>query len=303
MSSIPDAILLEEKDPSRIVEADFHCCVEQSRKSNRHKTPSHRQLPLQMVPDQQTLPALPKRPTSRDSVPQSGPSPAPVFVSSDDVVSDSLSSPRFSPLNLRTFPLFHLRPRNRVTASPVSPQQQPMFSSQVLDLNLQHSDLALNMTFIEPNITDFEAFHRPRFDSTKFLDQKRVISFRLDLTECGDTPLSPFLKDLRSLSGSRGGVIMVEHTSETSSFILNDRPLANLEILHILDPNQTAPCIAHIPRDEPLLSINCRVCSVPVAEQFYVRRFSAIYCAGSSNPDRSSFGRQHRPLRISSWTS
>jgi transcription initiation factor TFIID subunit 1 len=189
-----------------------------------------------------------------------------------------------------------------------------------LDLNLQHSDPALNMVLIEPNLTDFETFHHPKFDPTPFLNRKLLVTFRMeyDVGETGEAAVSPFLKDLRSLSGRRGGVIVVEHTSEASPFIINvgmasrlitywhkatpsDRPKDNLENLHILEPDQIAPFIAQIPRNEAIPSINCRLYSVPVAEhtvkttdflliksiqraQFYIRRYSAIYCAGFLEP-------------------
>jgi transcription initiation factor TFIID subunit 1 len=80
-----------------------------------------------------------------------------------------------------------------------------------------------------------------------------------------------------------------------------DRPRDNLENLHILEPDQTAPFIAQTRRNEPLPSINCRLYSVPVSEhavrgtdfllakairrpEFFIRRFNAIDCAGFIEP-------------------
>ncbi|OHT13242.1 Bromodomain containing protein [Tritrichomonas foetus] len=189
-----------------------------------------------------------------------------------------------------------------------------------LDLNLRHSDPALNMSLIEPNITDFENFHHPKFNTEPFINHKLKVTYKMeyDFGENGEAAISPFLKDLQSLSGRRGGLIVVEHTMEALPFIMNvgmasrfitywhkqtphDYPKQNLENMHILEPDQTAPFIAQIPRNEPIPSINCLLYSVPVAEHpvnmtdfllvksikkpiFYIRKFKAIYCAGFLEP-------------------
>ena len=189
-----------------------------------------------------------------------------------------------------------------------------------LNLNLRHSDPALNMSLIEPNITDFENFHHPKFDTTPFINRKLRVRYKMkyDINENGDTMPSPYLKDLKSISGRRGIVYVVEHTSEAMPFIMNvgmasrfitywhkltpqDYPKTNLENIHILEPDQTAPFIAQIPRNEPVPSLNCELYSVPICEHpvnnydfllvkstknpvFYIRRFNAIYCAGFLEP-------------------
>lgn len=190
-----------------------------------------------------------------------------------------------------------------------------------LDLNLQHSDPALRLSLIEPNITDFENFHKPKFNTEKVQGHKLLVTFKPE-TDNIDLPdgiaISPFIKDLKGLSGKKGGVVAVEHTSEFPPFILNigmasrlitywhkatptDLPKTNDENLHILEPDQTAPFIAQIPRNEPVPSLNCKLFSVPVGEhqvettdfllvksmvktKFYIRRFGPIYCAGYPEP-------------------
>ncbi|KAK8876115.1 hypothetical protein M9Y10_006303 [Tritrichomonas musculus] len=188
--------------------------------------------------------------------------------------------------------------------------------SSRLNLNLRHSDPALNLSLIEPNMQDPENFHHPKFDPTQFINRKLRVTYKpeYDIGENGEAAISPFLKDLRSLSGRRGGVIVVEHTSEALPFIMNvgmasrliiywhkekptDFPKINDEKLQILEPDQTSPFIAQIPRNEPVPSINCLLYSVPVAEHrvestdflliksikkpiFYIKKFKSIYCAG-----------------------
>ncbi|OHT11830.1 hypothetical protein TRFO_18629 [Tritrichomonas foetus] len=189
-----------------------------------------------------------------------------------------------------------------------------------LDLNLRHSDPALNLSLIEPNLTDFENFHHPKFNTVPFISHKLKVTYKMeyDIGENGEAAISPFLKDLKSLSGRRGGIVIVEHTSEALPFIMNvgmasrliiywhkatpnDNPKTNVENMHILEPDQTAPFIAQIPRNESVPSINCLLYSVPVAEHkvemtdflliksvrkpiFYIRKFKSIYCAGFLEP-------------------
>lgn len=192
-----------------------------------------------------------------------------------------------------------------------------------LDLNLRHSDPALNLSLIEPNLVDFENFHHPKFNTKLVLGRKLNVTFKMefDIGENGEAALSPFLKDLKSLSGRRGQIIIVEHTSEAPPFIMNvgmasrlivywhkasptDWPKLNgfgEDNLHILEPDQVAPFIAQIPRNQPVPSINCLLYSVPIAEhkiepvdflliksiskaRFYIRKFNAIYCAGYIEP-------------------
>ena len=192
--------------------------------------------------------------------------------------------------------------------------------SSRLNLNLRHSDPALNLSLIEPNMNDLENFHHPKFDTTQFIGRKLRVTYKpeYDIGENGEAAISPFLKDLRSLSGRRGGVIVVEHTSEALPFIMNvgmasrliiywhkekptDYPKISDEKLQILEPDQTSPFIAQIPRNEPVPSINCFLYSVPVAEHrvestdflliksikkpiFYIKKFKSIYCAGFLEP-------------------
>ena len=95
--------------------------------------------------------------------------------------------------------------------------------------------------------------------------------------------MSPFLKDLKSLSGRKGNVVVIEHTSESLVFILNvgmasklitywhkatpsDNPKTNIDNLHVLDPDQKSPFSAEIPRNELVPSINCHLFSIPLAE-------------------------------------
>lgn len=190
-----------------------------------------------------------------------------------------------------------------------------------LNLNIQHSLPALNMSLIEANITDFVNYHKPKFDTEPFLNRKVSVTFEVDAQPAdadGETVVSPFLKDLKSLSGRKGNVVVIEHTSESLVFILNvgmasklitywhkatpsDNPKTNIDNLHVLDPDQKSPFSAEIPRNELVPSINCHLFSIPLAEhevrptdflliksitkmKFYIRRFNQIYCAGYLEP-------------------
>ena len=190
-----------------------------------------------------------------------------------------------------------------------------------LNLNIQHSNPARNMSLIEANITDFVNYHKPKFDTEPILNRKVNVTFEVEAQPADtdrETVVSPFLKDLKSLSGRKGNVVVIEHTSESLVFILNvgmasklitywhkatpsDNPKTNVDNLHILEPDQKSPFSAEIPKSELVPSINCHLFSIPLAEhevpdtdflliksirnmRFYIRRFNQIYCAGYLEP-------------------
>lgn len=185
--------------------------------------------------------------------------------------------------------------------------------------DLRHSDPAIDLWLIEPNIDDFENFHHPKFDTGPFIGRKLYVSYlKEDINEASEATVSPFLKDLKSISGKRGGLVLVEHTSEALPFIMNvgmasrliiywhkekpgDYPKQADERIRYLEPDQTTPFIAQIPRNKLVPTINCGLYNVPVAEHavpttdfllvkskrkptFYIRKFNSIYCAGFLEP-------------------
>ncbi|OHT13549.1 Bromodomain containing protein [Tritrichomonas foetus] len=185
-----------------------------------------------------------------------------------------------------------------------------------VDQVIQHADPALSLELIEPNITDFEHFHHPVFDPDTEHEMTVTHAIRMPKMENE----SPFLKDLESLSGKNGGIIVVEHTTEFPSFILNigmgtlmitywhkqhdnDIPpySENFMNLKILEPNDASPFIAQLPRNKPVQSIYCQLYRMPIYQhnqtntdfllikdknspKFYIRRYDNIFCAGMLEP-------------------
>ena len=182
--------------------------------------------------------------------------------------------------------------------------------------NIQHSDPALNLILVEPNLKDFENFHHPFLNTKDMLGKPLTVNYDPDkpVDDDQDTQVSPFLKNLKDLSGKRGGIIVIEQTAEYPTFITNvgmastlvtywhrahsnDNPRTIDQHLHILEPDQQSPFIAEIPKNEPVLCCSCNLFNVPLAKHpveptdfllikskskpvFYIRHIDQMYCAG-----------------------
>lgn len=191
--------------------------------------------------------------------------------------------------------------------------------SQV-DENVQHAEPAYNLTLVEYAIRDYEHFHHPVFDTESFLNTSLAVTFVPDkVTEAIEgISISPYLKELKSLSARSGPVFIIEHTTENPPFIINvgmgsllttywhkenplDSPLEMYENMQILEPDQSSPFIAPIPKNRPIQSFQNQLYRVPVHDhkvpstdfllikdldypQFYLKKFDSIYCAGSIEP-------------------
>lgn len=181
---------------------------------------------------------------------------------------------------------------------------------------VQHSDPALNLVLIEPNLRDLENFHHPHVNTLPILGITYTVTWKPDEIpdDDPDAQISPFLKDLDDLSGRRGGIIVVEHTVEYPQFITNvgmastlvtfwhkahanDNPRTFDQHIQILDPDHASPFIGEIPKNEPVQCLSCNMFNVPVAKHpvestdfllvrsldepvFYLRNIDACYCAG-----------------------
>jgi hypothetical protein len=151
-----------------------------------------------------------------------------------------------------------------------------------LDFNVQHSDPAQNLYFIDPLLTSVEAFHRPRLNVVTQTYIQAV--HRPDPTpkSASGMVLSAYLRDSKSLSGIEGSLFVIEQTSEWPVFILNvgmgsllkvfwpkanedDTPELQYETsVHVLQPNQGSPFMAKLPHNQAVPALICPLFRVPL---------------------------------------
>lgn len=188
------------------------------------------------------------------------------------------------------------------------------------NLDIQHSDVALNLILIEPNPPNIETQHHPKLNTEKIIGRTlRIVCEAKDnqnLNEEEDSAVSPYLRDLKSLSGKSGRIILIEQTSENPAFILNvgmssrlityyhqttEEDLATTFIdtnLQYIKPNQNSPFLAQIAKSKPVVAFSCNLFDTPLAKhniqltdfllvrdtvdntKFYIRQIESAYCAG-----------------------
>ena len=172
--------------------------------------------------------------------------------------------------------------------------QNTEYYTKIVDKNstriksdLQHSSTATNLYLIDPNPKNRDNIHHPNLDTQKLIDNctRLKVEYKRPETKMqddGDEVVSPYLSDMKDLSGINGTLYLLEQTSEFPPFILNvgmasrfvkyyhqssqdDFPRQIDSLTHIIKPEQESPFIAPIPKSKFICSITCDLFDVPVA--------------------------------------
>lgn len=181
---------------------------------------------------------------------------------------------------------------------------------------VQHADPAVSLSLIDPNIRDYQCFHKPRLTPHDILDREFevIYEFEDEDEQREDVDISPFLKTLKDISGRNGDLVLVEQTAEYPPFITNvgmasriityyhkykpDDPDPKVldSNMEILECSQPSPFIAEIPKNQNFHCITCNLCNLPLGKHpteetdfllvkdmekdvFYLKTIDMTYCA------------------------